>query len=183
MILPFGKYRGMEIENVPFTYVVWVAGKAVGCCRKRAIIENVLDDLVRTIWMRRFQPWNCHCGEALDQVDKSCHELDCMGCCAESTLAKTREKTIELIFHRNATFDEAEKLYSWMWVYRHHPAVVQEAATFVEQAGCCYACGGHLVPIGHLRENGADCKDWTTRRLHKQCWKELEIDKECCYCS
>ena len=36
----------------------------------------------------------------------------------------------------------------------------------------CTWCDGILVPIGSSRENGASHRDWSTRRMHKKCWKE-----------
>ena len=43
----------------------------------------------------------------------------------------------------------------------------------------CTWCDGILVPIGSSRENGASHRDWSTRRMHKKCWKESrdEIDE------
>jgi len=38
----------------------------------------------------------------------------------------------------------------------------------------CLSCGKTLVKIGTERENGKFGQaDWTTRRYHKKCWKEL----------
>ena len=44
--------------------------------------------------------------------------------------------------------------------------------------GYCEWCGGILVAVGSARANGADHDDWTTRKLHKRCFKEKrEIEK------
>ena len=44
--------------------------------------------------------------------------------------------------------------------------------------GYCEWCGGILVAVGSARANGADHDDWTTRKLHKRCYKEKkEMEK------
>ena len=35
----------------------------------------------------------------------------------------------------------------------------------------CEICKKPLVPIGSKRKNGANHKDWDTRKMHKQCYK------------
>ncbi len=45
--------------------------------------------------------------------------------------------------------------------------------------GYCTWCGGVLVAVGSARANGADHDDWSTRKLHKRCYKEKkEVEKE-----
>lgn len=39
--------------------------------------------------------------------------------------------------------------------------------------GNCRMCGNVLVPIGHARVKGAKHNDWSTRKLHKKCWKMM----------
>ncbi len=43
--------------------------------------------------------------------------------------------------------------------------------------GICLHCGSKLVPIGHSRYGGKDHPDWTDRKYHKKCWKELQEDE------
>ncbi len=38
---------------------------------------------------------------------------------------------------------------------------------------CCLHCGRKLVPVGSSRTNGANHNDWTDRKYHKKCWREL----------
>ncbi len=38
---------------------------------------------------------------------------------------------------------------------------------------CCLKCGRTLVKIGNERMNGKNHSDWTGRKYHKKCWKEL----------
>ena len=35
----------------------------------------------------------------------------------------------------------------------------------------CEVCGGPLVAIGTARRNGKGHSDWTSRTMHKKCWK------------
>ena len=45
--------------------------------------------------------------------------------------------------------------------------------------GYCEWCGGVLVAVGSARANGADHDDWSTRKLHKRCYKEKkEVEKQ-----
>ena len=45
-------------------------------------------------------------------------------------------------------------------------------------SGKCEWCGGTLVAVGHARANGADHEDWSTRKFHKQCYKEKKEEEE-----
>ena len=38
----------------------------------------------------------------------------------------------------------------------------------------CFQCDNPLVAIGSSRANGANHKDWDSRRLHKKCFKEFQ---------
>ena len=44
--------------------------------------------------------------------------------------------------------------------------------------GKCEWCGNRLVAVGHSRSNGADHDDWSSRKLHKQCYKEKLKEEE-----
>tara|TARA_R100000734_G_scaffold17458_1_gene13784 strand:+ start:1554 stop:1826 length:273 start_codon:yes stop_codon:yes gene_type:complete len=44
--------------------------------------------------------------------------------------------------------------------------------------GYCEWCGGILVAVGSARANGADHDDWTTRKLHKRCYKEKKEEEK-----
>ncbi len=39
----------------------------------------------------------------------------------------------------------------------------------------CEYCNKPLRAIGHARKNGKNHNDWSTRKLHKKCWK-LQLD-------
>ena len=41
--------------------------------------------------------------------------------------------------------------------------------------GYCLHCGIVLQAIGFARIGGAPHKDWSTRKYHKKCWKELNL--------
>ena len=38
----------------------------------------------------------------------------------------------------------------------------------------CWRCQGKLVPVGQSRCNGKGHDDWTSRYLHKKCWRLLK---------
>ena len=59
------------------------------------------------------------------------------------------------------------------WVQRIHPDVVTAARRRVCDERRCRQCGGSLVPVGSARSNGAGHNDWSTRTLHKKCWRAL----------
>ena len=43
----------------------------------------------------------------------------------------------------------------------------------------CEHCGRALVAIGRDRENGKQSHDdWSTRKYHKKCWKEVQEAEE-----
>ena len=41
----------------------------------------------------------------------------------------------------------------------------------------CKLCQKPLTKIGRMRQNGKGHNDWPTREYHKQCWKNLQIEK------
>ena len=41
--------------------------------------------------------------------------------------------------------------------------------------GFCLHCSGALQAIGFARRNGAPHLDWSSRKYHKKCWKELNL--------
>ncbi len=42
----------------------------------------------------------------------------------------------------------------------------------------CTHCNKPIVAFGKSRKNGTKTEDWSTRKLHKKCWKELKELKE-----
>lgn len=43
----------------------------------------------------------------------------------------------------------------------------------------CQRCHKKLVPIGGARDNGSSSHDdWSTRKYHKKCWKEMKKEEE-----
>ena len=40
----------------------------------------------------------------------------------------------------------------------------------------CTKCQKTLVSFGHARKNGQSHKDWSSRTLHKKCWKEQQLE-------
>ena len=37
----------------------------------------------------------------------------------------------------------------------------------------CALCNGPLRAIGHARKNGAPHRDWSARKYHKRCYKQM----------
>jgi hypothetical protein len=60
----------------------------------------------------------------------------------------------------------------WMWTKK--PRVIAAARAYVDMSKRCVQCCEPLVPMGHARANGKDHADWSSRRLHKKCWRELQ---------
>ena len=56
---------------------------------------------------------------------------------------------------------------------------VYAARNYIDSHRLCWKCFNVLVPIGNSRENGKSSHgDWSTRKLHKKCWKEMKKDNE-----
>ena len=51
--------------------------------------------------------------------------------------------------------------------------IVKKARHILKQRNLCHHCGVKLVPIGRARERGSDHDDWSSRVLHKKCWKSI----------
>jgi len=48
-----------------------------------------------------------------------------------------------------------------------------------QELGNCEYCGKKLVPIANKRSNGTHRhNDWSTRKYHKKCWKEMNYDTD-----
>lgn len=47
-------------------------------------------------------------------------------------------------------------------------------STAVEK-NLCVECNEPIVPVGNKRKNGKDHPDWSDRKYHKKCWKEVEM--------
>ena len=61
--------------------------------------------------------------------------------------------------------------HQWLWT--SHPETVEAARAHVKARNLCRECFRPLVPVGTARANGKAHADWTTRRYHKQCWRDL----------
>jgi len=54
--------------------------------------------------------------------------------------------------------------------------VVSAAREVAEMKHLCCECWSFMPPIGDARANGAGHLDWSSRFLHKSCWRELMRD-------
>ena len=60
------------------------------------------------------------------------------------------------------------------YLIENHLHVVWEARKVFERKRICAHCFGKLVPVGTARRNGKAHRDWSSRKLHKSCWTELD---------
>ena len=81
------------------------------------------------------------------------------------------ELTDQVFFLSDDDAFEFTKAQHYIWG-RQFKAVICARAE-MKRRRICYDCLKPLVKIGHARNNGANHEDWTTRRLHKKCWKAL----------
>ena len=51
--------------------------------------------------------------------------------------------------------------------------VVWKAREVFKNKRLCIHCFRALVAVGFARQNGKMHSDWSTRKLHKKCWKEI----------
>jgi hypothetical protein len=107
IILDFGKYKDTVIQEVPFSYMIFLAGY------------------------------------------------------------KMRENGTRMILCPTGAYK---------WVKDNRPQVRRFAAEYLKNK--CWYCKGKLVPVGSSRSYDADHDDWSTRHLHKKCWKLLKNDQE-----
>ena len=56
--------------------------------------------------------------------------------------------------------------------------IVKEARRILKKRNLCCHCGVKLVPIGRAREGGRDHDDWSSRFLHKKCWRSIMLHGE-----
>ncbi len=75
-------------------------------------------------------------------------------------------------FRLNGTRRDVSTLKASQWVNEFRPEIRQLAIDYLN--GRCWHCNSKLVPIGHQRVNGTAHEDWSSRILHKKCWKELK---------
>ena len=64
------------------------------------------------------------------------------------------------------------------WLKRQHPRIVSLARRHVRENRLCHHCGERLVPVGTSRANGKPHRDWSTRNLHKKCWRQILQNSE-----
>ena len=109
MILNFGKHKNLSMEEIPTTYLAWLA--------------------------------------MFDLTD-----------CGVSFLTED-------------DYSGFTKPQKFLWDRRKFFVIGARAE--MKRRRICYDCLKRLVPVGRSRRFGADHDDWSSRRLHKKCWKEL----------
>lgn len=144
MALPFGKYKGLQLSQVPPDYLVWLSGFGRSL---ETLASNVFD---------------CDCDDCNQFVVNSNSETQ------EEALNSIRDCLNHGIVPACLHSDE-ERI--WWKVYMFHRDWIYKARDEFKLRGICRICLKHLVPIGQSRWNGAVHPDWEGRTTHKQCWK------------
>lgn len=173
--IPFGKHRGKPITEVPFEYLVWLAGFEFNGkhkdMRRQRTSATVLDDIIQCFWE------NCY------PRDDGTHAFEDKG--GNRHQAESRAD-VEAWVHSEILvnphlfyFGKANTYRAYLYVEDNYPEWPDLAEDELVRRKCCLHCGRRLMPIGYSRSNGKEHADWDGRMLHKKCWKELCEDYEC----
>lgn len=167
--LNFGKHKGKRLDDCPTAYILWLSNREL---QGGYPIENAMEtEIYDAIWSQRETILaSCFCGK---NVPIGNHDSMCYGSVLGSTFQETLNKMTSLIESQEDKFRLATRLQPLHWVIKNRPNVVKAARDYLDQ-GLCWHCQGKLVPIGNSRANGKEHDDWPSRRLHKQCWKQLQ---------
>ena len=60
------------------------------------------------------------------------------------------------------------------YISKYQMRIVWAARKELSRRKICWACEKPLCAVGKSRVNGANHRDWATRKLHKKCWLELK---------
>ena len=63
-------------------------------------------------------------------------------------------------------------------LWDRYPHIIGAARAEATCRRLCPLCFKQIVPVGYDRANGKPHKDWSTRCLHKGCWRRLKEDAE-----
>ena len=144
MSIPFGEYKGQQLDQLPIEYVVWLAG-----------FDNTISLLAETVMLNKdydtCAKWISNSGV---ETTEEC----------EAALRQSFEQGIFPICVEGPT-------QSWWKVYTYHKPWIYRARDTFRARGICRICFKRLVPIGNARINGRPHGDWGERTMHKSCWR------------
>jgi uncharacterized protein (DUF3820 family) len=151
MSLTFGKFKGKRLNEVPISYLLWLAG-----------FDNNLKTLAETVMMNKdfdsCASWLCAANvETLEE-------------CENMLKRSFDDKVVPICIVGQ---DRA-----WWTVYTYNRRWVYLAREEFQSRGICRICLGKLVPIGLSRANGKEHPDWHGRTTHKGCWRNQKIAEQ-----
>lgn len=143
-VLPFGKYKGKELKDVPTDYIAWLAG-----------FENTIRSLAETIMLNSefdlCATWIRNSGvKTIEECEDMLHNSFNDGIMPNCIVGVTRP---------------------WWYTYLHHKEWVYRARDEFRTRKLCHICLRPIVPIGLSRKNGREHLDWEDRTTHKSCWR------------
>jgi hypothetical protein len=185
-IIPFGKYRGIELKNVKSDYLKYLcdicikAYKSSSEIKKCSSAEIFIDDI------EYFLFWAAGEDVAESERNIAIKILNEIGddkrkkdiAIIIMKYQKQIEKLIEILD------DLAQKLlerdinlynvnFSKIYLYAFQRKTIKMTRKYCHENKICLYCFRKLVPIGIARRNGGWGVDWDTRRFHKKCFKEI----------
>ncbi len=141
--LPFGKYKGTTLEQLPSEYLLWLAGYDYNI---RDLAEQLSD---------------CGCDLCVKYRTLS-------GCSTPEECESFLDQSFRDKVVPNFIQGQSKPWWTIFALYRNW---VFKARDEFKKRHICRDCLKKLVPIGTSRRNGAWHNDWDDRLLHKQCWK------------
>lgn len=148
MALPFGKFKGLQLSQVPNDYVLWLAG-----------FGRSLQKLAQKVYL-------CDCNLCSQFVANSNSE-------SEEEVFNTLNQCFEQGIVPLCIHTEEEQIWWKTWML--HRDWIYKARDEFKARYICRICLKRLVPIGTSRYNGRSHGDWEGRITHKQCWRREQI--------
>ena len=169
--IPYGKYKNKsfskiircknDIDYILAVYSNWKVEADIEQVRTINYIQNVIEIIEDDIEY-----------DDIENYSKEFIEL--------FKSAKTEDKRIKLLTDYDVYYtdnDDCKELTGLIneaaSIFTNHPWVIQKSRDYIIIERLCHICMNKLVPIGKSRNNGVGHSDWSTRRYHKTCWKDL----------
>jgi len=178
-ILDFGKHKGSTLNDIPFSYLLWLSNRAFeeeGINSQSYKIDDFFEYRVKmSIWDDRDSiNMSCCCGVNVPP-GKSHHSQACYGYVLASTLPQTVLNMKDFIrTDPKNSFKLAQVLKPLLWVQDYRASTIHLAQQYIDEKKLCWKCGVVMPSIGTSRHNGANHSDWDDRILHKRCWVEAK---------
>jgi hypothetical protein len=178
--LTFGKWKGNRFSEVPFSYLRWLTHWEPRLC------DQEDDGPVRLDFID-----NVHSTIENISGNADYYMRENLSCLPDDSPIKspswweklqnsTVQEQLELVWKHSRDLDNMQiangyepkyqaKLYTW---FTQHDTIVA-ARRYMTETRICFQCGRKMPPIGNSRSNGASHDDWSTRKLHKQCFRDI----------